>query len=320
MPTSLQLLVRSRSIGRQEENLEKGRVWVYTPGTFYTPLHNGFCWLAPGTGTAVIEMWGAGGSGGRMCCCGGGIGGNAGAYTKRTIQVCAGKYVCGGIGLSCGNADAICFRGCSDPSGLCWQGAASANGCMCAQGGAGGRSFCTTGASMYCCFAANGFCARGPYNENCGLICNYFSGIWIACGYGGDVNCCGQFSCTSFNGCQATCTCCFAYHIATPANFYSCCGGTASYQTEDDNRHSNGMNGQGKMQSINAVASLSRSPTTGVPHSYCWRSDRACGCYEMQGCTPYIPPGVGGWAPRPCPDHRDHAGRGGHGAVRIRFF
>jgi len=136
MPSSLQMLVRQRSIGREEDNIQQGRIWVYTPSTFYTNFCTGFCWVAPGTGTAVIEIWGAGGSGARMCCCGGGLPGNAGAYSRRTISVCAGKTVCGGVGMSCGNADAICFRGCSDSTGLCWQGAAGANGCMCAQGGA----------------------------------------------------------------------------------------------------------------------------------------------------------------------------------------
>ena len=40
---------------------------------------------------------------------------------------------------------------------------------------------------------------------------------------------------------------------------------------------------------------------------HCWRSDRACGCYEMQGCNNYPPPvGGGGIGPNPASDVRDH--------------
>jgi hypothetical protein len=93
----------------------------------------------------------------------------------------------------------------------------------------------------------------------------------------------------------------------------------ANFTTENDNRHSN-WSGQGVNQQMNALGALSRSPRQGIPQSYCWRSDRKCGCYNMQGCMNYNPPGVGGVGPAPCPDVRDHAMRGGMGAVRIRFF
>jgi hypothetical protein len=318
MPTSLQTLVRSRAQTFDEENLEQGRVWVYSPGTMYTNFCTGFCWRAPDNGTAVIEMWGAGGSGAQMCCCGGGTSGNAGAYSKRTISVAAGCPISGTIGYACGNSSALCFRGCSEPTQLCWT-STTGNGCMCAQGGAGGRGMCSTGTSMFCCFVNQSHCFTGPFNDNCGLICNYFPGIWIACAYGGDVNCCGPFSCTSFLGCQAVCHCCTQFHVAVPAGYFSCIGNVATHGAEDESRSAQ-MPGQNIHKFFSSMSGLSRTPVKGVPMSYCWRSDRACGCYEMQGCMPYLAPGVGGMATTPCPGVRDHGIRGGMGAVRIRFF
>jgi hypothetical protein len=46
-----------------EDNLEKGRIYVYTEGNMYTEFCNGFCWKPPGCGLAIIEAWGAAGSG-----------------------------------------------------------------------------------------------------------------------------------------------------------------------------------------------------------------------------------------------------------------
>jgi hypothetical protein len=63
-----------------------------------------------------------------------------------------------------------------------------------------------------------------------------------------------------------------------------------------------------------------RHPERGIPQSYCWRSERFCGCYEMSGCNAYLPVGVGGMPPTVCDGERDHAIRGGHGGVRIRFY
>jgi hypothetical protein len=318
MPTSLQQLVRSRAQGFDEENLEQGRVWVYSPGTMYAGFCTGFCWRAPENGTAVIEVWGAGGSGALMCCCGGGTSGNAGAYAKRTISVATGCPISGIIGRACGNSSALCFRGCSEPSEVCWT-STTGDGCICAQGGAGGRSMCSTGTSLFCCFVNQSHCFTGPFNNNCGLICNYFSGIWIACAYGGDVNCCGPFSCTSFLGCLPLCHCCSQFHVAVPAGYFACQGSVVTHGAEEDSRTAL-MSGQNIHKFFSAMSGASRTPVKGVPMQYCWRSDRACGCYEMQGCMPYLPPGVGGLAATPCPTVRDHAIRGGMGAVRIRFY
>lgn len=323
MAVFLQNLLRSRQLERVEDNLNQGKIWVYSTGTMYQSFQVGICWVAPADGTAVLEVWGAGGSGAEMCCCGFGLPGNAGAYARKTISVTGGQIITGNTGQSCGNADDLCFRGCSQPSGICWNGVdvnGNTTGCLCAQGGKGGVSYCSTGTSGYCCFAGNGFCATRTTGDNCGTICNACPGGWIAQAYGGDVNCEGPISCSHFFGCQPMCPCQFYYSIAVPSNMFSCGNGTrATYRTENDNRHSN-WSGQGHYQAVNATAALSKSPSYGIPMSYCWRSDRKCGCYNMQGCMPYRPIGSGGVPPTPCPGVRDHAGRGGHGGIRIRFI
>jgi hypothetical protein len=40
----------------------------------------------------------------------------------------------------------------------------------------------------------------------------------------------------------------------------------------------------------------------------------------MQGCNTFYPAGIGGQGPTPCDGVRDHAHRGGHGLVRIKFI
>lgn len=317
MPTSLQILLKSRAPGNDEENLEKGRVWVYSPGTMYTPFCTGFCWTAQESGTAVIEVWGAGGSSGRMCCCGASLPGNAGAYAKKTLTVSEGSIVQGVVGLACGNAGQLCFRGCSQPTEVCWI-TSEDDGCICARGGKGGVTYCTSGTSPYCCFLGNGFCSTRATGDNCGIVCNQCPGGWEALAYGGDVNCCGPYSCAMFFGCQAYCPCCQQYHVPVPPGLFSCDSTYAVHGSEDDSRSALGSGGLiHKFPS--ALSGLNRSAVKGTPHSYCWRSDRACGCYEMQGCMPYLPPGVGGVAVQPCPGVRDNGIRGGMGAVRIRF-
>jgi len=63
-----------------------------------------------------------------------------------------------------------------------------------------------------------------------------------------------------------------------------------------------------------------RQPGRGVDGAHsCWTGGRTCGCYDGNGCIPFVPPGFPGLPPFPCGDVRDHAYRGGHGAIRIRF-
>ena len=316
---------KQQSFSNIEQNLERGRISVYVHGTQFTNLPYGFCWQAPGRGIAVIEMWGASGSSAKMCCCGFGLPGNPGAYSKKTIEVDSGNYICGGVGRACANSNDICFRGCSDASGLCWFGRdcrGATNGCMCAQGGRGGVSICTTGASAWCCFYANGFCGtQSPGVDNCGIICNYCinGGGWNACAYGGDYNCCGGFSCMSFFGCQAPCVCLYQQHIAISPGVISKDGAVLTFGSENSNEFSN-WSGNGHYQLMSALNSISRWPSQGHQMSSYWGFSGACGCYDNDGCIRNLPVGVPAGAPQPCPDVRDHAHAGGDGAVRIKFI
>ena len=299
-----------------EENLEKGRIYVYTPGTNYSRLWCGFCFPPDTSGTAVVEVWGAGGSGAEMCCCGFGTPGNAGAYVRKTVSMAPGDFICGYIGQSCGNATALCFRGCSEATQVrfCLGGSET---CVCAEGGKGGLTYCSTSPSYYCCYRANGFCVTRTDNDNCGIVCNHCNGSWIACAYGGDVNCPGKISCVSAFGCYPSCVCMFIDHVPTPAGMFSKEGAMMSYTRENDNDFAQ-WSGSGHHQHLGVLGS-GRFPRGGIPFATCWGASKACGCYENDGCVPVMPIGTGGRGPNPCPGVRDHAIRGGHGGVRIRF-
>jgi len=314
---SLKSLLGSKNFQSAETNLEKGKIWAYDNGSMYGCMCNGFCWISPGAGVVRLEVWGAGGSGARMCCCGGGLPGNAGAYSMKEYNVTSGNRACGCMGKSCGNASQLCNRGCSSQSAACWFDASGSNGCICSQGGMGGQSFCSTNSSLYCCYRANGYCTtnRGP---NCGIVCNACSGAWMACGYGGDVNCCGCISCSSFLGCYPACTCMKYYHVALPANVMATNGTIVTYATESDSPYSR-WSGMGMHQYVNALNAASRNPSQGVYHGSCWMGNRACQCYDMLGCQQHVPYGSGGPASNPCPGVRDHGWRGGSGAVRIKY-
>ena len=302
-----------------EDNLETGYIYSWTPGTNWTNFCNGVCWTAKANGTAIIEIWGAGGSGARMCCCGDGLPGNAGAYVKKTITVETGDTMTGCTGMPC-YSHPLCHSGCSNATGVCWVTASNGNGCMCARGGYGGKTMCTTGPSLYCCFRAQGFCTVRCNNDNCGMVCNWCDGAWPAEGYGGDVNCCGQLSCSSFFGCCPHCKCRFQQHVATPAGLFAENGALITFQKESDSTPMSQWSGNQLFQFYAALNLATKSPYQGNPLSYCWRSDRSCGCYEMQGCNNYLPVGTGGIGPNPCPEVRDHGIRGGFGGVRIKFI
>lgn len=311
-----------------ETNLETGTIWAYSPGTIYggfTCDPGNICWISPGTGTAVIEIWGAGGPGSRMCCCGHGFPGNAGAYSKKTIAVTAGSYVCGQIGCpQMSDTGGVCFSGCSYPTMICWC-TTLANCCMCAQGGAGGLSICTPGNSNtpFCCWMGNGRCGtvHPGFNPNCGTICGTCGGgWWISCGYGGDFNCCGTIGCSTFVGCYDRCIHCQAIHMAIPAGLFSNVGSTVTYWMDNADTQQSPWSGQAMSGAMSAMNSISRNPKRGNPMSQCYTSVRTCGCYEMSGCQTVLPVGVGGLPPTPCEDVRDGGIRGGWGGLRIKFF
>ena len=373
------------------DQLEKGRIWVYSDGNMYSGFCNNFCWRAPGTGKVIIEAWGAAGSGAEMCCCGQSTDGNPPAYVKKCICVCPGNYICGYVGRSCNNADDLCFRGCSEATCVCWRGCAAnplyddgfarceeeswkgnnpwgwgnfrngfeavgnagvnrlqqggsgggrfANGdtvccaanatlgCLCAQGGRGGTSFCMDNKSAYSCFMTGYFCGNrlGPGhnmcdtgNSACGRVCGWCQGPGhIACAFGGDVNCCGGFGCVDFMGCLEQCPCQTMRHVRTAAGIFASEGATISFYTDGDTPQMS-WSGSPLGSLLNALPNLSRSPSH-LMYSACWVGARSCGCYNMQGCNHFVPYGVPGTGAQPCGDVRDHAMRGGMGMVRIKY-
>lgn len=311
----------------QETNLEKGRVWAFSPGTEYANFVNGFCWISCGTGQVVLDVYGAGGSGGRMCCCGHGVPGNPGAWSRRCICVNAGDYVCGYVGRSCNNADTICFRGCSEASCVCWYGrnprtGAPINGCMCAEGGRGGLTFCNPSGIMFCCFVGANYCNTNYSGGACGIICNFGSGTGSCCAeaYGGNINKRGGFSCVTFWTQWGSCPCSTQYHVAGPPGMFSCDGTVTTFGIEADNGFSE-WSGMGFHQFQQAINLASTQPARGIPWTACYSGhSRSCGCYDVQGCMPFMPVGFGGIPANPCANVRDNGFRGGLGLVRINFI
>ena len=350
---ALTKLIQTRSVYQRfagGSGLERGQVFAFTPGTTsgghtYPDRGSGnhFCWQSPGYGVAIIEVWGAGGSGGLMCCCSFGVPGNPGAYSKRTVLVQPNGWVCGQVGLSCGGPT-LCFRGCSEPTRICWySGKECCSGCICAMGGRGGFAFCVASNPGYCCFLACLFCASRPAwitGSGCGIVCNYSTcatagqncaaegptgeqwnvGRWMACAYGGDVNCIGGFSCAIFLDCNACCFCCVRNVLALPNGMFT--EKRSEMQMSATQTDSN-LGAWYISPYFNTIGGMTRSPSGGMPYTYCYASGGgaiACSCYEMWGCIPYVGVGVPGLSAMTCPAIRDHGMRGGHGGIRIQFI
>ena len=311
---------RKELFTRVEENLEQGAVYLYQPGLMLAAYRCQFCWKPPATGQAVIEVWGPAGSGGMMCCCGIGLPGNPGAYSVKCICVTTSQYVCGNIGLSCGNASNLCFRGCSAGTGLCWF-STTTNGCMCAEGGRGGDIRCNSGSfSTFCCFQADGYCVTPFGSPGCGVVCNRRSGDFIANAYGGDINQPGGFSCLYIGHCNPACVCSHKFYLATSPGRFTQNGAVATVSMGCGGCISQYPGGQYLGSMYSALSMLSKSPSVGVPYFANYASSSSCGCYEMNGCIPFVSTGIPGLSGMPCDNVRDHGIRGGHGAVRIRFI
>lgn len=313
---SLKTLLADRTPTAPETNMEQGKVYSFSGTTTYSNWSNCFCWVAPANGKVDVEVWGAGGSGSRMCCCSATIPGNSGSYTyKRDLTVASGCYFCGVAGKSCRNAD-LCFRGCSEPGQVCWTGNGT-SGCMCAQGGRAGQSWCTTGTARRCCFAGSNWCHTN-YNGYCGIVCNQCPGAWVANAYGGDCNRDGIFSCVTYWHCYPNCNCSTVAHVATAPGFFSEEGGVVSYSLDSDNGHSE-WSGMGLEGFLNALSGMGKSPGGGTAWTACWNGVRQCQCYDTQGCSMYVPHGFGGPQATPCSGVRDNGWAGGDGLIRIKF-
>lgn len=318
-----------------EDNLDKGMIYTFHTGNQYAAFINGIMWRPPGCGKAIIETWGAGGSGARQCCCGSSIPGNPGAYVKKVVCMTPSNSVCGQHGMSCGNAGAIFYRGRSEPSGVCWCGidmCGNTNGCLCAEGGYGGASACqTAGGSPYCCFLGNGFCGSQSQHHGvcCGIICNMgcvsFCGArtaYCALAYGGDINCWGGFSCANFFHAEPNyfVNCYSSATIAVPPGIIADGRSTITFKFGQAADGHHNWSGEGLGSSLYAINAASKWPTQGIPWTACWVATRMCGCYEDTGCNPIMPYGFPGVGASVCADVRSHGYRGGHGAIRIKFI
>jgi len=328
------------STGFEEENLEKGEIFVYTPN-MYNHGPAGYSertvWKSPGAGKAVIEVWGAGGSSGKQCCCGAGIPGNPGAYVKKTINVDGDTWIRGVPGLACAN-DTLCFKGCSESScyticspngGLAGLGSANCI-CLCAQGGTGGMTFCSGSSQNSCCYSANGYCTKTVTNSagaGCFMVCNIGGPVYSPkCAYGGDINCHSgtlggcNFSCASFGTCYDY-KCGGQYdHVAYPPGIITDTGGVVTYQRECYSNSYDGV-GDGLSQLIGALSFAGRNSSIGgSQYANCWSSGRQCGCYEFSHCVPNLPFGVPSPGSSPEANVRDYGSRGGAGAIRIKFI
>jgi len=321
--SALSTMLTTKKVGfteAEEQNLEKGRIYTYTQGANWSRLWCGFCFHPEVAGTVYLESWGAGGSGGKMCCCGFGLPGNSAAYAYRKFDLGENGFICGCTGQSCGNADTLCHRGCSEPTFMNISTGLGECTCVCTQGGAGGVSYCSTNTSFYCCFAANGFCATKTDNDHCGWVCNMCDGKHIAQAYCGDAgyNCPGRTSCVAAFGCYPLCICNFTHYAPTPAGMFSKEGLYVAFNTENNNGFSD-WSGQGAHQ-LEASLGAGRWPTGGIPWATCWGASKGCHCQIGEPCIPHVPVGMGGHGSMPCPQVRDHASRGGHGGVRIKFI
>lgn len=315
---------------RATANLEKGLIYTFTPGTMYTPFGYSNCcmiWQAPSNGVAVIELWGASGSGARMCCCGHGLSGNPGGFVRKTLDMCAGDWVRGLVGLSCGNADALCFRGCSQSTCMtvCRVNCNECL-CLCAEGGHGGWGMCSTTTSGFCCFgwgawlAAECFREKG-YPGSCGLACNWCNGrCMFGRAFGGDMNCCGGWSCASFVCAEGNSNCYIIHHLKTSPHIISDEGAVISFNS-NYNSGIHADSGGGIYESLYGLGLATKRPNLGHAPTGCWMGNKHCGCYEAHGCNRFHPPGVPGVAFTGITTNvRAHASTGGHGMLRIKFI
>lgn len=310
------LTTRNQQLSQGFEDTRGGQTFYFT----HTDTVGGrcqFCWQALQAGFAVIEIWGSSGSGGRMCCCSAvGVPGNPGAYSKRTVQVCASSYVCGWVGCAT-QAGALCYGGRGNCSVACIF-CSGCNATLIAQAGFGGYTTCTTSTPQYCCLRAAGFCGT-LCGTGCGVVCNVGgpNGAVQATASGGEVNYSGGISCTRFYTCLNCCmsgyehtlaispgihaeaTTCVRYNMNHAPTNYGSCGGNS-----------------GRMDQMTALNGFGRK----LPqYLACWSNTRDCGCYEFSGCYPNAP-GVPGVQGVPCSGVRIQGTRGGHGAVKITLY
>lgn len=330
MPNLSNLVQKYSHSTTQESNLEKGKIWLYTTAThqgarFIQNIH----WRPHGHGKAIVEIWGAAGSGSKMSCCGLGLPGNPPAYAKSTVCLDESSWICASLGLSCGNASTLCYRGISESTQLT---ICSPSGtlptltptclCMCAEGGQAGLSLCTCNVSALGKFAGCTMFVT-EINDGCGYICNLGTNIstHIPQAYGGlDVNCPGGISKTFVGSCDmgAAGWPCVLSYVRTAAGIWG-----PEPQTITHSYVINGWTAGGHDGFRNYIANvmqMQQHPVTAEPFYTCYSNSNYCGCYEDQGCGAFHSHGIPGYGGIPCAGVCDHGTKGGHGAMRIRFI
>lgn len=328
-----------------EPGLEQGKIFVFTPATHEANYFNScFCWSATGNGLAVVEIWGAAGSSARQCCCSANISGNPGAYSKKTVCVQSGDWIRGIVGMACGySTDChIWFRGCSESTCITLCTNLKGCECMCAEGGKGGHSMCVQGSNVsYCCFRCDGFATSlFKVRCNCNICCSVPNmGCYLCCGiicnirpgserpaiaYGGDINKEAGISCLSVykadGGGDGGGNCRMVHHVHTSPGIISEDGVMLTIPHGGGSSSAPTAGGHALHAVLNAVASAGKRPSLSG-HYYTEQGClRFCGCYEMMGCLPFLPPGIPGPGSGTNGDVRDHGLRGGPGLVRIKFI
>lgn len=309
---------RQTRVPSAQEQKRNGIVFFFTHTnvtgvTNYSPCC--FFWNSPGTGRAVIEIWGASGSGGQMCCCsGGGIPGNPGGYARINVSVTASSNVCGFVGCS-PHGGCLCYPGQSNCTQVTLTNT-SCNNVLRAQGGFGGYTNCSTGTAHYCCLVAAGF-AHTLTNTFCGILCNSGgpNSATPACACGGDVNISGGISCLRTYDCCQYFKCNHENTLAVSAGIFSaCCSPCFRFGKSEWPGYGIAHASWAELEDVMSV--INRQ----MPYNHnCYTSMQPCGCYEHDGCH-LAPVGVPGITGHPCPGVRSSGLKGGHGAVRITFY
>jgi len=274
-----------------------------------------FAWTSPGTGVAIIELWGASGSGALMCCCsGGGIPGNPGAYSKIEVDVTPSSAVCGFVGCS-PTGGSLCYPGRSQCSVACLINT-SCNNILVSQGGFGGYTNCSTVTAHYCCLVAAGF-SHTFTNNLCGIICNVGgpNGSTFACACGGNLNVCGGISCLRTWDCCQYWKCNMEITLATSPGIFAIDKNTCfNFFKSEFPGFGIAHNSWAEMES--ALSLMTRQQ----PYNHnCYTSMQPCGCYEHDGCF-LNPVGLPGITGSPCPGVRSSGQKGGHGGIKITFY
>jgi hypothetical protein len=312
------LITRDQAVNRSTERKKNGRIFYFTHTNVTGTVNYNtccYCWCSPGTGIAIIEAWGASGTGGLMCCCSGsGIPGNAGAYSRICVCVCAASAVVGWVGCS-PTGGSLCYPGRSQCTVACISGT-SCNNTLTAQGGFGGYTNCSTGTAHYCCLAAAGF-SNTLTNTFCGILCNVGgpNGAAAATASGGDFNIPGPISCLRTWDCCQYHQCNMEIMLGVSAGIYSsCCPVCLNFFRSE-------FPGYGIISAGWSQQDVSMAAFTGtMPHrGQCWNSNQPCGCYEHDGCV-LNSVGFPGQSGASCPGVRSSGYKGGHGGVRITFY